>query len=300
MNEKFIIQREKPYIDQICDLHKYDNNIRHLLYVIIPAFVIKYGMNRENTIRNAFRDIHIVVSQEKEKYVKAYYSSRPIFKDGKYITIKQMVLQDYQNTDLVNLIDNLVHEFNHAVNSYLNEIKIGKNYIYLRTGLAYRTYDKNSLEFIKKSKSTMLEEIINTKQTEDIINIIKKFDENNPDVSNTIHAINNETNHQYNSNSYYLESNICKQILNNRTFIHTLATLRFNGDVYDINTWFDDITGEDGSYKRLIEYLNEIYSLEINYVSRKILKGFTLNKIRDVSKKIMSIVDQFDNNVNYR
>ena len=39
---------------------------------------------------------------------------------------------------------------------------------------------------------------------------------------------------------------------------------------------------------------------QLKSVNRKILKGLTLSKIRDTSKKIMSIVDKFDNNVNYR
>ena len=68
----------------------------------------------------------------------------------------------------------------------------------------------------------MLEEIINTKQTEDIINIIKSFDQNNSIISNTIYAINTETEHKYSSEAYFLQSYICKEILTNRTFISTL------------------------------------------------------------------------------
>ena len=123
MNPNMIIQREKPFIDKISDLYGYDNNIRHLLYVIIPAFIIKYGVAKEKLILNTFRDIKIVISNEKEKYIKAYYSSKPILMQNEYKTIKYMVLQNYQETNLVDLVDNLVHEFNHAVNSYVKEIK---------------------------------------------------------------------------------------------------------------------------------------------------------------------------------
>ena len=213
MNSNVVIQREKEFIDRISNEYGYDNNIRHLLYVIIPAFIIKYGINKEKLNLNAFRDIKIIISNEKDKYIKAYYSSKPILEDGEYKTKKYMVLQNYKETDLVNLIDNLVHEFNHAVNSYINEIKVTKKYIYLRTGLTYRIYSKDDLTFIKKDPSYLLEEIINTKQTEEIINIMKSFDESNPDISNTIYAINGETSHKYSSNSYYLEGTICKQIL---------------------------------------------------------------------------------------
>ena len=156
MNSNVVIEREKDFIDRISNEYNYDNNIRHLLYVIIPAFVIKYGINKEKLILNAFRDIKIITSNEKDKYIKAYYSSKPVLEDNEYKTKKYMVLQNYKETDLLNLLDNLVHEFNHAVNSFINEIKVTKKYIYLRTGLTYRIYSKEDLSFIKKDSSYLL------------------------------------------------------------------------------------------------------------------------------------------------
>ena len=300
MDANLVIQREKAFIDKISDQYKYDNNIRHLLYVIIPAFIIKYGVSKENLILNTFRDIKIISSDKQDKYIKAIFSSKPVLKDDEYKTVKHMVLYNYTNTDLVNLIDNLVHEFNHAVNSYVNEIKTTKKYIYLRTGLTYRIYNKETLVFIKKDPSYILEEIINTKQTEEIINIIKSFNQTNKEISNMVYAINAETSHKYSSNSYYLESTICKQILENRTFINTLANLRVNGEVYNIDKWFDDITGKEGSYKELNGLLNEVYALEVEYTNKKLLKGLILNRIRDRSREIMRIVKKFDRNVTFR
>ena len=300
MNQNTIIEREKKYIDEISTRYNYDENIKHLLYIIIPAFIIKYGINKEQMILNTFKDIRIMISNKKDKHIKAFYSSRPIRKNNKYDTIKFMVIQNYDSISHIELLDNLVHEFNHAINSYINEIKETKNYLYLRTGLTYRVYNKNNLEFIKKHSSYLLEEIINTKQTEEIIDIIKSFDESNKDISNTIYAINSETNHNYSSNSYYLESYTCKQILDNKTFINTLGNLRINGEIYDIPDWFDNITGEKGSYKRLIDLLNEIYNLEIEYSKKKFFKRITVLKIRSTSQKIMNIVNTFDNNVTYR
>ena len=300
MDSKLVIEKEKPFIDQISDKYDYDDNIRHLLYIIIPAFIIKYGIKNESLILNTFRDIRIIKSDKQDRYVKAYYSSHPIYEDGKYSTVKFMVIQNYNKISLIDLLDNLVHEFNHAVNSYRDEIRVTKNYVYLRTGLTYRVYKKDPISFVRKDPSYLLEEIINTKQTEDVINIIKSFDGENRDISNTIYAINNETNHKYNSNSYYLESYACRQILENRTFINTLANLRLVGEVFNITKWFDDITGEDGSYKELISLLNKIYDLEKEYIKRKLFKSITLGKIRETSRKIMRIVETFNNNVNYR
>ena len=300
MDSNLVIKKEKAFIDQISDRYEYDDNIRHLLYIIIPAFVIKYGIKNESLILNTFRDIRIIKSDKQDKYVKAYYSSHPVYENGEYSTVKFMVIQNYNKISLIDLLDNLVHEFNHAVNSYRDEIRVTKNYIYLRTGLTYRVYNKDPLSFVRKDPSYLLEEIINTKQTEEVINIIKSFDFENRDISNTIYAINNETDHKYNSNSYYLESYACKQILENRTFINTLANLRLVGEVFNITKWFDDITGQEGSYKELISLLNKIYDLEKEYVDRKLFKSLTLGKIRETSRKIMRIVETFNNNVNYR
>ena len=300
MDSNLVIEKEKAFIDQISDRYEYDDNMRHLLYIIIPAFVIKYGIKNESLILNTFRDIRIIKSDKQDKYVKAYYSSHPVYENGEYSTVKFMVIQNYNKISLIDLLDNLVHEFNHAVNSYRDEIRVTKNYIYLRTGLTYRVYKKDPLTFVRKDPSYLLEEIINTKQTEEVINIIKSFDFENRDISNTIYAINNETDHKYNSNSYYLESYACKQILENRTFINTLANLRLVGEVFNITKWFDDITGQEGSYKELISLLNKIYDLEKEYIDRKLFKSLTLGKIRETSRKIMRIVETFNNNVNYR
>ena len=79
MNSNLIIQKEKGEIDRISDLYDYDSNIRHLLYIIIPAFIIKYGINKEKLVLNTFKNIRILSSNQKSKMVKAYYSSRPIF-----------------------------------------------------------------------------------------------------------------------------------------------------------------------------------------------------------------------------
>ena len=296
MNSNELIEREKTYIDEICNKYNYDSNITHLLHIIIPAFIIKYGNSKEKLILNTFKDIRIISSNEESKVVKAYYHSKPIRIGNDIKTSKFMVIQNYNKISLVDLLDNLIHEFNHAVNSYINEIKETKNYIYLRTGLTYRVFKKEDLTFIKKDKSYILEEIINTKQTSDIINIIKDFNKND----NTIYAINSETNSTYKSNSYYLQSYVCQEILNNKTFINTLENLRINGEVYDIEKWFDDIIGKDGTYKELINNLEEIYNLEIEYTKKKWFKSFTISKIKDKSNNITKIIDKFNNNVNFK
>lgn len=296
MDNNKIIDREKEFIERISDKYNYDSNIKHLLYIIIPAFIIKYGLDHEKLILNAFENIRIISSNQKDERIQAYYISNPVFIDNKYVTIKRMVIQNYNGISLINLLDNLVHEFNHAVNSYLNEIKETNKYLYIRTGLTNRVFRKDNLSFIKKEDSYILEEIINTKQTNDIINIIKEFDNDNT----TIYAINSETSNKYNSNSYYLQSYITKEIIENKTFIYTLENLRLNGEINEIENWFDNIIGEENSYKEFIKELKNIHDLEIEYSKKKIFKRFILNKIRDKTKNISRMINKFNNSVNFK
>lgn len=83
-----------------------------------------------------------------------------------------------------------------------------------------RIYKKDNLGFINKDESYILE---------DIINIMKNFNPKDKSLETTIYAINSEINHKYSSNLYYFQSYVCKEILNNRSFIFTLENLRLSG-----------------------------------------------------------------------
>ena len=299
MNNELLIEREKTFVDNISDLYQYDDDIKHLLYLLIPAFIIKYGINKEKLVQNTFLETPIIPSKREDKYIKAYYSSK-LYKDNNSIkTKKYMVIQNYQKNSLIELLDNLVHEFNHAINSYQNEISIEDNKVKVRTGLTFRIYAKDSLKFIEKDNSYILEEIINTKQTEDVINILKSFKIDDRSLDTTIYAINNETKHEYESKSYYLETYICKEILKNRTFISTLEKLRLSGNVLDITDWFDGIAGQ-GNYTKFINLLKEISDLEKDYTLKTLWKKRLLNKIKEKSKEVIEIVNKFNENVNFR
>ena len=52
--------------------------------------------------------------------------------------------------------------------------------------------------------------------------------------------------------------------------------------------------------KKILYHLIMKMKLEKEYVDRKLFKSLTLGKIRETSRKIMRIVETFNNNVNYR
>ena len=289
------------FVDEISNRYQYDSNIKHLLYLIIPAFVTKYSIYKEKLVLDTFRNIPIINSHEVNNSTQAFYTSIPKYQDDNIITNKFIVLNNYKGISLVQLMDSLVHEFNHAINSYLKEILIKDNKLFLRTGLSYILYSLPDLNSLDKDDSYVLEEILNTYQTEEIINIIKSYNPPNDTIFyNTIYSINNETDYQYNSQAYYLEKTLLKPILDNKTFISTLNNLRISGDIIDIEDWFNNITSDNKSYSLLIKYLKDIISLEEKYVKQKIFKDITISKIKDIVGRVLEIINKFNNNCNYK
>ena len=295
-----LINEEIKYSDFLASKYNYPDNITHLLYLIIPAFIIKY--NNKLLIEKCFMDVPIVISDKQDKIYQAYYHSSPSYIDSKYVSKKGIVLNNYSDISLIQLLDNLVHEYNHAVNSINNEIVVDK-YVGIRTGISFNYFDKQSLKFIKKSNNVILEEVSNTKQTETLINIInsfKDYDINDVVVSNTLYSINSNTNGKYKSNSYYLESVVCMKILENKTFLSTFEKLRFQGYVLELFNFFDTVTGINGSFNELSRLLEEIFEQQINLQKIKFFKKYKINKIKKITEKALMIVDTFNKNSIYK
>lgn len=304
-NINLILNKYALFVDSLCQKKEYHPNVKHLLYVIISAFVVKYGISQERMILKCFESTDIIVTDNKNKNISAYFTRNLNFRmvDGnkEYYSEKYVVINNFNNTLYLDMIDSIVHEFNHAVNSMNNEILYDENYVSLRTGLSYVKYLKTDLNnAVSKDESSILEEIINTKQTEEIINIMINFsnyDIENAEISNIVKGLNAENgNKLYNSNAYFLQSYICKQLVQNRTFISTIEKLRSDGNVEYIDEWFDNILGEKGKYRELYMLLDEILKLEIKYSESKIFKNHKLSRIRLKSKMLLSIVNKFNNN----
>lgn len=297
-----LIEQEIKYSDTLASIYHYPDNITHLLYVIIPAFIIKYGTSYRNLIEECFSLVPILIDDKQDKVYQAYYFSKPMIEEGDYTILKGIVLNNYKNIGLMQLLDNLVHEFNHAVNSMKNELIIG-NEVLVRTGVVYNYFDKNNLSFLKKGEENILEEVINTKQTESIIDIIRSFSNyqiNNSTVQSTLYAIYHAIDSNYRSNSYFLESFVCQRLLQNKTFLSTMETLRFEGELQEIHSFFDSIVGKDGALLVLSRYLGESLEGQKELANTKWFKKNKINKIRDINQKAMAIVEEFDRNTVYK
>ena len=303
-NINSILERYITFTNELSNKYNYPSNIKHLLYLIIPAFIIRYGANHEKNILSCFEQTRITLSHTEDKHYVAYFARvlRERTLDGKqeYYTDKKVILNEYKTASFTGLIDNIVHEFNHAVNSINNEIKYDDNTVSIRTGLSYLNYNKSNLiPHAKKDPEITLEEIINTKQSADIINIINSFNSyniENEEFKNTLYSVKHEiSGDTYESKAYYLQSYITKDLMNNKTFIPTIENLRFKGFVDDIPSWFDNIIGRDGTYKKLVILLDDILELEKKYSKAIFFKNYKLNVIRNKISEVVEIVKDFDN-----
>lgn len=281
----------------------YDERINNLLYLIIPAFVIKYGLENERIILNTFSSVPIIINDSNNKDNPASYVCVPSYNENKLILTKGIIINDYKDSSLVGLLDSLVHEYNHALNSFLNAFRFDENTLYIRTGLSNFIYDKNSLKMIKKEDSYILEEVLNTNQTEEIINIIhsfKKYKFEDKKVNTSLFILDNHIDNKFKSDAYYLENFLSKEILNNRTFISTLSQLRIKGVIDDIEYWFDNITGIKDSYKELISNLIKANNLVRKKHYLPFSKKRSLNKLKEIYKDISKIINIFNNNCNFK
>ena len=292
---KILLTKYVSFIDGISLKYQYPDNIKHLLYVIVPAFVIKYGLKREHFILNCLNEIPIVITGKEDPRYQALYVSYP-YKENTIKTKKRIYLNRYNNIPFLQLIDNLVHEFNHAINSFKNEVTIKDDIFYLRTGLAKTSFNKDTLEIIEKEKTYVLEEIINSKQTELIIDIIKKLKDLNIEdvrIQNTLEAVKNSVDDKYISSSYFSMKYYCQELLNNKTFLLTIENLRIDGNIDDIEYWFDGIYGDKG-YKTLVNLLYQMIELQNK-------KGFFVKrKIKDTALQLVKMSKQFNQNCNLK
>ena len=90
MNSEYLnllISDEIEYSNKLAVKYRYPDNITHLLYLIIPAFIIKYGMNNKNIIEKCFMDTPIRVDKKFDKMYQAYYFSRPKYDNNSILTL---------------------------------------------------------------------------------------------------------------------------------------------------------------------------------------------------------------------
>lgn len=293
------IEKYIDFVDRVADRYHYESNLKHLLYLIVPAFVIKYDIKNEKHILKVFEEVPMLLSGKEDKVITGSFS-RSLTRDGSgYKTIKVIILNEYRTANLIDLLDNIVHEYNHAVNSVNNEITYDDKYVKVRTGLSHIVYDRNTLGFVSKSNKVALEEILNTMQTEEIINIINSFNKkqiDNYEFSSMLYSLKNDLGKEpFKSDAYRYDSYLANELVKNKTFTPTINNLRLNGNVDDIPYLFDNVVGRDGEYERLNDLLTLIHKKEVEYSKRTLFRNLLLNDIKKDSMKVLNLIREYDN-----
>ena len=305
INEKIlnnIFDESQQFINNSLSKYNYNEEIQKILLLIIPSFIIKYGYENKNKIFKTFNEVSMKITKEEEKIYQAYYVSIPNHTNNIITTTKYIIVHNYKDKKLIELIDNIIHEYNHAINSLINEIKEDENNIYIRTGLTYAIYKKNNLLEGIKEDSYILEEIINTKQTEQIIEIIKslkQYNIKNENINNMLYNINLYINNKYTSEAYLLQSTLCKELMNNNIFISVLSGYRISGNIDAIEEFFNNITGINNSYKILINLLIKSVKLEEEISKTKFFKTRKINKLKNIYHQAKEIIDTFNYNYHF-
>ena len=96
-----LFRKTKVSIDNLNTKFRYPENIGHLLHLIIPAFILKYGLSAEHKILRIFESVPILIRDEHNEREQAFYTSMPRLQDGHIVTDKVIVLQNYQNIPLM-------------------------------------------------------------------------------------------------------------------------------------------------------------------------------------------------------
>ena len=68
----------------------------------------------------------------------------------------------------------------------------------------------------------------------------------------------------------------------------------------NIEYWFNNITGIDNSYNKLIEYLLKANELTKKKNKTIFGKNKTINKLKELYKNILEIINTFNNNCNFK
>ena len=78
ININEFLNRYISFVDNISIKHGYDSNIKHVLYIIVPSFIIKYDIKNERKILKLFEDIKIIINNKEDNYNIASFERRLI------------------------------------------------------------------------------------------------------------------------------------------------------------------------------------------------------------------------------
>ena len=271
-----LLDYSKTMIDHInlCKQIPCFDELRKLQYLTFAGMYYFYGAKYLNEIIHAFLDTEIIYSTESvvdalKKYTNNtsdkiemlaesnalgffYYDFDSIGIMQRKIFFFEICVYSYGE-----ILECIVHEINHVVNS-MNEVRVdGDDYISIRTGLSNSIFHVDGT-IVQEKKA--LEEVYNALQTCDIIDCIFSFaqyDIKDPNIRESIERLKSDHQYGYRCQGYSLLTPIFKPLYDCDRFNLVVRESRLEGTLDKIELAFDSEAGE-GAYKLLGEYFDEL------------------------------------------
>lgn len=302
-----------PFIDQI--VYTIDNmfekkdipqEIINYLYLVSAGMILNYGLDYTKYIYKAIGDTKYIYGMEdinnklsKEEYERlnfdikqnAYAISKveSCSQDGditKILGISYTLLIANTNANKHELLEFIVHELNHILSSLNNTFIYKDNDLYFRYGL-FRTRINNSKDKLETGR--ILNEVINTLQTEDIIkNIIKLKDFKifNVKFNRALRVIKDLEVDEYRASGYEPFVNLFRPLYEKDNYRGLINNSTLEGKIDDIQEVIDHKLG-------MYSFDNMIDNLESLYKSYEFTKSIDLGTAYETSSQYLDYKNKY-------
>lgn len=271
------------FIDDIAKKYDYGEEEKKIIKVAYDLFVNYY--ENQKRIEDVLENVPFFIKKEKGS-VKALFARRIYKKDKKYATKSKIVIRKADVFNLNDLLDEVVYQYNEAINSYKNELTIEKDKVIVRRGIELKILSK-SLK-TEKIYNSLIEGAINSFQSEEILQRLTK-------QQNKLYNIKGNENYL----KYQKERHFLKPILKSEDLMNIINNARIEGHIDSLEDKFYELTKVQNFFYKINNLLEENNLLETRYKSTKILKSFYNKKLKNNRLKINSLMNKLGQEVKY-
>ena len=298
-----------PFIDQVVltidsmfENKDVPQSLRDYLYLICTGMVLNYGYDFINDIYESIKKTRFIYGLKsiedkltKEEYKNlldrfnnsdnAYSISTVSSKDNK-LNIKYTIIIAKDRNNKQQLLEYLTHELNHILTSINKTFTYNKDNIYFRYGLFTTNLKSNN----KKENGKIFNEIINTLETEDIINQIIKLRKDkitNTKFNNALRIL-DRVKTKYTATGYEPFVNLYRSLYRKKDIKNLINQAMLDGNIDKIEKEFNSKLNNT-SYKEMISLLDNLYA---NY---ELTKQRGMEKAYETSSQYLD----FKNNIIY-
>jgi len=266
-------------IDSMCEKKDIPQELVDYLYLVCSGMILYYGLDYTKEIYQSINDTKYIyglkdletkltpaeynriknkINYRENAYAISQVNSTYINdKVNKILNITYTLLIARNTPNKEELLEFITHELNHILSSINNTFTYTEDSIYFRYGLFKTKIGKDNDE-----TGRILNEIINTLQTEDIIKIIidlKKYKINNPKFNNALNSIiTTLDSKKYVASGYETFVNLYRPLFSNQEFKSTINKCILDGNIEDLEKKINTQLGNH-SYTRMNLLLDSLY-----------------------------------------